>query len=74
MLLDKRSESIGISALEGIDDALVLEEEEGGHSANAVSLRNRLNTVNVDLEEDDAGVLRCKSLEHGRDHLAWTTP
>ncbi len=57
MLLDERCETVGVSALKCVDDTLVLEEKEGGHGTNAVSLRDRLHTVDVDFEEDDAGVL-----------------
>lgn len=57
MLLDKRSESVGVGALKGIDDALVLEEDEGGHGADAVSLCHGLNSVDIHFEEDGVGVL-----------------
>lgn len=62
MLLDERCESVGISALESVDDTLVLEEKEGGHGTNAVSLSDRLHTVDVDFEEDDARVLYSKAV------------
>lgn len=67
VLLDKGSETIGISALERIDDALVLEKEEGGHSANTVSLGHCLDSVHINFEEDCVGILFVRG-EGADDH------
>lgn len=74
MLLDKRRQSVGVSALESVDDAFVLQKEKGWHSTNTVSLRDWLNAIDVNFEEYNASVLRCEPLEDGRNHLAWSAP
>ena len=60
VLLDESSESVGISALQSFDDALVLEEKEGGHSANTVPLCDGLVLVYIDFEKHDVRVLLCE--------------
>lgn len=57
VLLDEGSESAGVGTLKRINEALVLEEEEGGHGTNTVSLRNGLHSIDVDLKKDGVGIL-----------------
>lgn len=57
MLLDQCGETVRVSALQSVDDALVLEEKEGGHGADTVALRHGLHAVYIDLEEGDVGML-----------------
>lgn len=57
VLLDEGSESARVGTLKRIDEALVLEEEEGGHGTNTVSLRNGLHSIDVDLKKDGVGIL-----------------
>lgn len=65
VLLDKRSESVGVSALKRVDDALVLEEQKCWHGTDTVSLCDWLNAVDIDFEEDDARVLKRASTKGG---------
>lgn len=68
----------GLELVAGADDLLellaVLEEEEGGDGGDAVLSREVAGLVDVDLEEDDVGVLLGEGDELGGHHPAGAAP
>lgn len=73
-LLDSSIDSRGVGATDLVKLLAILEEEEGGHSRDAVLSSSLRNLLNVDLVELDIFILSAQLLDYGSDGLAGTTP
>ena len=72
--LDGGLESLGVGTDDLGDLVTILEEEEGGHGANAEFLCDVRDLVDVKLEEAGVGVCAGELDNLGRDDLARTAP
>lgn len=73
-LLDTSHDSRRVGTTNSLNFLALLEEEEGGHSRDAVLSSDLGQLVDVDLEELDVLVLVAQVLDLGGDGLAGATP
>lgn len=73
-LLDTSLNGGRVGTTDHLDLLAVLEEEEGGHSGNAVIGSDLAELVNINLVELDAGVLHGETLDLRGNGLAGTAP
>lgn len=64
----------GVGTHDLVDLLAVLEEDEGGHSADAEFLGQVGDLINIDLDEEGIAVLLGEFLDLGADDLARTAP